>query len=32
MNIGMYVSFLIVSFSEYMHSSGVAGSYVRFIP
>ena len=28
----MHVSFLIMSFSEYVPSSGVAGSYVRFIP
>ena len=32
MNIGVYVSFWIVVFSEYMPSSGVAGSYDSFIP
>ena len=30
-NIGMHVSFLIMIFSEYMPSGGVARSYVRFI-
>ena len=30
-NIGVYVSFIIVVFSEYMPSSGIAGSYNRFI-
>ena len=32
MNTGVYVSFSIVVFSGYMPSSGIAGSYGRFIP
>ena len=32
MNTGMYVSFRIVVFSGYMPSSGIAGTYDRFIP
>ena len=31
-SIGVHVSFLIVFFSGYMSSSGVAGLYVSFIP
>ena len=31
MNIGAHVSFLIMVFSEYMPSSGIAGSYGSFI-
>ena len=30
-NTGVHVSFRIVVFSGYMHSSGVAGSYGKFI-
>ena len=32
MNTGVHVSFRIVVFSEYMPSSGIAGSYGSFIP
>ena len=32
MNIGVHVSFRIVIFLGYMPSSGIAGSYGRFIP
>ena len=32
MNIGIHVSFRIVVFSVYMPSSGIAGSYGKFIP
>ena len=32
MNTGVYVSFSIIVFSEYMPSSGIAGSYGSFIP
>ena len=32
MNIGVLVSFRIVAFSGYTPSSGIAGSYGRFIP
>ena len=31
-NIGIHVSFSVVVFSEYMASSGIAGSYGTFIP
>ena len=31
-NIGVHVSFYIMIFSGYMFSSGITGSYVRFIP
>ena len=31
MNIGVYVSFLVMIFSGYMPSSGIAGSYGSFI-
>ena len=31
-NTGVYVSFRIVVFSEYMPSSGIPGSYGSFIP
>ena len=31
-NIGVYVSFCIMIFSEYILSSGIAGSYGSFIP
>ena len=32
MNTGVHVFFRIMVFSEYMSSSGLAGSYSRFIP
>ena len=32
MNIGVHVYFLIMVFSGYMPSSGIAGSYDNFIP
>ena len=32
MNVGIHVSFRIVASSGYMHSSGIVGSYGRFIP
>ena len=32
MNTGIHMSFIIMVFSGYMSSNGIAGSYGRFIP